>query len=130
MQCSKCKQEIVKPDDGFATGYGVDKDNNKICYPCCGELDKEYMLKHGRIVLYLTVKDGQDTVCNWPNSLSFPAVATQGNHNIAGTQAHAYFIGPDSKLWWGRQYGQWSELCYCKRLKIPVSKHWAGKYLR
>ena len=130
MQCSRCGQEIVNPSNSFGTGYAKDKDGRMFCYACCGKLDKEHMLKHGVIILYLTRKDGQDIVCNWPNTLSFPAVVTQGKHNIAGTQAHAYFIGPDGKLWHGRQYGRGSELCRCKRLKTPVSEHWSGRYLR
>jgi hypothetical protein len=117
MKCHRCKNEIQETDSSITTGYGNDKDGNPICYPCWGEIDKEWMVKHGKITLYLTRGNNEDVVCNWPGSLMFLVKRLRtGRHNIAGTQTHVWFTGPEGKTWWGRQYGRWSELCHCKRL--------------
>lgn len=76
------------------------------------------MRQDGRVVLYL--HGGE--VANWPGSLRFPCLASEGCHNIAGTQTVAYFWF-EGEPWIGRQYGRYSELCYCRRLKHPAGPH-------
>lgn len=110
----------------FTTGYGVDAKGNRYCYACCAENDKAYMREHGEITLYLThdsyngegktifhgaFRDGK--VTNWPGSLTFPARVKRGKHNIAGYRYDTWFMF-EGKEWHGVQYGENSQLCYCK----------------
>jgi hypothetical protein len=73
------------------------------------------MIDTGRAVLYLC-ESGRLT--NWPGSLQFRAHAMkEGRHNIAGTRIDVWFIGPDGARWHGTQYGEWTQLCHCRRVK-------------
>lgn len=75
------------------------------------------MRRDGRITLYLW----KSNVTNWPGSLSFPLLSVRvGKHNIARSQRSVLFVGPDGFVWSGRQYGENSDLCHCRRTKISV----------
>lgn len=103
----------------FTPGYGIDKQGKRICYKCCGEMDKETMIKTGKITLYLC-QDGVNgsKVSNWPDSLSFKvSYLKKGRHNIARTRYDFWFTGPDGKQWHGVNYGENSMLANCKRIK-------------
>jgi len=119
FECSSCKKTIEHPEDSCSTGYGIDKNGNKICFACCGEQDKERMAKEGKITLYLTKKDsGQYQITNWPGSLAFTvAFSRKGRHNIGGTRTDVWFRGPDSAIWHGWSAGGNTTLCHCKRTK-------------
>jgi len=71
------------------------------------------MRKDRKIVFYLHNKN----VTNWPRTLKFKAYIREGKHNIARIQRSVYFKF-EGKQWYGKQYGDFSELCYCKQLKI------------
>jgi len=117
MKCSRCNVEINNREP-FTTGYGIDKDNNKFCYSCCAEFDKEQMEKHDKIILYLAGAPYGSEVTNWPGSLRFKVDgSSHGKHNLAETQTHVWFKDHLDRTWWGRQYGDFSDLCYCKLLK-------------
>jgi len=123
--CHVCKQTIrVTP--GLTTGYGVDDDDNKICYSCCADQDREWMIAQGKIHLYLCpVKNStlNWTVKNWPGSLVFPVWAQKkGRHNIAGTRYDVWFSGPDGHRWHGVQYGDQTQICHCKRTKALLER--------
>ena len=113
MKCYKCNKNISKPDPGsISTGYGLDVNRNKICYPCCALGDIEYMHEYGKITLYL----GDGIITNWPESLSFPVYCSRkGKHNLAKTRTDVWFHGLDGKIWHGTQYGEFSQLCHCRR---------------
>jgi hypothetical protein len=120
--CSKCGRECVS--DGCGTGYGVDAKGNKICYDCCGEMDKEQMkqMKPGdRITLYLT--SGKDEngcsghfVTNWPGTLKIKVYAVEGRHNFAGVRrdVHFKYMG---NFFHGTQYGNFSEICHVRCIR-------------
>ena len=120
--CSKCNKEFIPTRCG--TGYGVDKDNNRVCYSCCAISDKEQMRTSDKIVLYLTKKvinekrgEYQYHVTNWPGTLDFPVYYSRnGCHNIAGTREDVWFVF-EGKTWHGIQYGNFSEICHCKVTK-------------
>lgn len=96
--------------------YGYLK-GKKYCYECCAELDREFMLKNSKITLYLTEK----YVTNWPGTLKFEiSTVKDGFHNIARTRTDVWFIGPDNHVWWGVNYGDFSQILYCKRTKQTV----------
>lgn len=99
----------------YDVGYGIDINNKTYCYACCANQDKTTMRQNKRIVLYLN--DTQGYVSNWPGSLKIKTTAQYiGRHNIAGTQTRIYFKF-DDKFWTGIQYGNNTQLCYCKELK-------------
>jgi hypothetical protein len=99
-------------------GYGKTKDDKICCYPCCAEEDKRIMRETGRRVLYLTSANGGGyRITNWPGSLEFSTTyASKGGHNIAGVRRDVWFKF-EGKLWHGVQYGNTSQLCYCKVTK-------------
>jgi len=125
MKCSKCKQIIVS--SGCGTGYGTNMEDEKICYTCCAEEDKEQMRKTGKIVLYLyKCSDNMPTpqLTNWPGTLKIPVNHIRaGSHNIAGIRYDVWFQF-EGIQWHGTQYGNNTELCHCKRLK---NKAWQPK---
>lgn len=131
FQCSVCKKQYDFVSNSISCGYAVDRDGNKICYPCCAEADKKEMIETGKKWdLYLTVLDavectsdrktwtatGVGVVSNWPGSLKFPAVVVQTRHKDGNVRIFhaAYFIGPDDKVWIGRHAGEWNDLCHCR----------------
>lgn len=127
--CHTCKltKDIIK--NNITTGYGLDKDNNCICYDCCAKDDLQYMKDKGKIVLYLSEKKHQDSsatsfscdyyeVSNWPGSLKFKAYHfNEGEHNWARKRYNVWFKGPDGFIWYGVQYGDNTQICHCKRTK-------------
>jgi len=118
--CTKCKKKIVKPADSCGTGYGIDKDNNKVCYACCAENDKEQMRQDGKTVLYLSKSKDKVPVhqlTNWPGTLKISVnYMRTGRHNIAGVRYDVWFWF-EGAHWHGIQYGDNTQLCHCKRLK-------------
>lgn len=119
--CGETKVHVSK----ITTGYGIDADGHKVCFACCGKADAEMMRRDGRMTLYLTRIPGtfRFRVSNWPDSLSFPvSVAWGGKHNLGGRVTFVRFIGPDGAVWSGRQVGDNSQLCYCRRTKIDPAR--------
>lgn len=125
--CHVCGKGIAQPDS-FGTGYGTDSAGNKVCYACCAEQDKAWMLEHDRITLYLTdirrhrevrgFHNGEysGNVTNWPGTLRYENRNVKvGRHNIAGVRYDVWFVGPDKHVWHGITYGDNTQLCHCKR---------------
>jgi hypothetical protein len=116
--CSKCGKTIATPNEG-GTGYALDEEKNTVCYACCAIQDREYMLEHGVIDLYLT-KRGLWVVQNWPGTLVIPVTRiSEGKHNIAGIQRHVWFRY-EGEDWHGLQVGNLSEVCRCKQMLKSV----------
>ena len=123
--CSQCRTWIPAPSGTCGTGYAVNsKTNRKTCYQCMAEVDRQYMRKHGKIVLYL-VEPSKDPsvsmkkwkVTNWPGTLVFPRVSvSSGRHNIARTRQDVWFMF-EGLEWHGVQYGEFSQLVHCRKTK-------------
>lgn len=118
--CARCG--IVKPvQENGGTGYAEREDGSKICYECCAELDRQTLILEGnseRLPLYLGKDEQGWKVTNWPGTLVFrPGKVQEGKHNIAGSRTDVWFQGPDGKQWWGVQYGEWTQIIHCKRVK-------------
>lgn len=126
------------PHTSLTMGYGQDDEGNRYCYPCCGERDRERMVRDGKATLYWTGCSYQRTakpgrwelprfnfgerdcgeVANWCESLRFIVVELRHSfHNLAGKRYDVWFIGPDGKRWHGVQYGENTQLVHCKRVK-------------
>lgn len=117
FRCIDCGEtKPVKRDGG--TGYAR-TNRGKVCYQCCAVRDAKYMTKTGAIVLYLTANPaGHKQVTNWPGTLILPINAYRiGRHNMAGKREDVWFTGPDGKRWHGVNYGDFSQILRCKRVR-------------
>lgn len=128
--CTECKKELplIDPSKPHIGNYGRDKEDNKFCFDCCGKQDLEQMRTQDRITLYLTmpthgakmngqIKFFDGKVSNWPGSLSLHATGRVGNHNIARTRYDCWFSDPHGNKWHGVQYGDFTQLVHCRKLK-------------
>jgi hypothetical protein len=133
--CRYCQK--VKPVlTNGGIGYGLLNDifKSMICYDCGGLLDKREMLMSGhskKLPLYLSkkvlstddcsYKQYQYTISNWTGSLSFPVnIIWKRKHNwwFVGKVTFVRFIGPDGKVWSGKQMGGFNTIVHCKRTKL------------
>jgi len=118
--CHTCGENIIHTDT-LTTGYGCDKDDNKVCFSCCGKEDARVMATDGKITLYLThdelISYGRGAVSNWPGTLIIPCTVRKGRHNIARTRYDVWFTGPDGSQWHGVQYGENTQICHCRKLR-------------
>lgn len=117
IYCSKCGAEC-KPN-GAGTGYGVTQAGERICYKCCGEMDRERLLnaKPGeKSFLYLTVSEGESYLSNWPGTLKIQVYPKRGKHNIAGRRYDVWFSFGAHEFH-GVNYGENTQICHIKRLK-------------
>lgn len=134
--CYECGEiKPVNPEGG--TGYGLDPEDHKICYACCGKKDRERMERGKPMCLYLsrnnkssgsqaqiwdrihhtTTADMVWHITNWPGTLDIPIYLVKiGRHNIAGVRRDVWFhyAGKD---WHGVQYGNNTEIVHCKVVK-------------
>ena len=132
--CSQCKRGyfIPKVGESISTGYASNDKGDLLCYSCCAENDKKYMIEHGKIMLYLSDKKIEPPtgdkfghtyyeVTNWPGSLKFKTCQfNEGRHNIARKRYNVWFNGPDGFVWYGVQYGDNTQICHCKRTKVKA----------
>lgn len=128
--CSRCKQDIFSPPESMSAGYATNKDNDRICYRCCGIMDKEIMRTEGKITLYLTCEPASNEknpagrrtlgkVSNWCGTLEFVCHTSTGKHNIARVRYDCWF--PFEGYWWhGVTYGDDTQVCHCRRTKDVV----------
>jgi hypothetical protein len=125
--CTRCNKDIFSSPESISSGYGLDKDNNRICYSCCAVLDKERMRQDGKITLYLTCEPASKAktpigrpsagkVSNWPGTLEFICHTSTGRHNIAGVRYDCWFVF-EGYYWHGVTYGDNTQICHCKRTK-------------
>jgi len=123
FKCFKCKRDKTHTSD-FTTGYGEDAKSRKFCWSCIGEMDWRTMREKGHsknLPLYLTAHDGlvgKGKVTNWPGTLSFPIRGLhKGAHNIAGTRYDFWFTDKDGQTWHGVQYGEYTQIAHCRRVR-------------
>lgn len=106
--------EKTKPLD---TGYGMLENGERVCFACCALDDLARLKETGKADLYLTKKEGQYYVCNWPGTLKIGPVCTkQGHHNIAGKRVDCW-VYLDGAIYHGVQLGHWNEVVRIKRTK-------------
>lgn len=107
--------------EGPGTGYAVNGDTKKkICYNCAAEQDKEWMRKHGKIMLYFTYSmKGPAIVTNWPGTLKFEIPHWKikiSHHNWAGIR-YDFWFNFEGDTWHGYRCGDQHEICHCQRTK-------------
>lgn len=112
--CFQCKENKTHESD-FTTGYGNDKDGNKICFDCCGKNDLAELMNlpiGGKTTQYFNGKQ----VINWPSTLKItPNYVKNGRHNIAGSRIDVWF-GFDGLRFHGVQYGSNTQIIHIKRI--------------
>jgi hypothetical protein len=75
------------------------------------------MLETKRATMYL-VKEGDNWyVTNWIGNIRYLASVKKGRHNIARTRYDAWFHGPMNTIWHGVQYGENTQVIWCKEIK-------------
>ena len=119
MNCFICKKEIVSDNSSCGTGYGRDANNNKVCYACCGERDKQYMRDHNKMTLYFSMPSDKRLakVSNWPESLVWENVSyTVGGHNW-GLNRYDCWFWFEGFEWHGVCYGDNTQILHCKKTK-------------
>jgi hypothetical protein len=135
--CHHCNRVKSYKSD-ITSGYALDHDNNKVCFDCCAVIDREsmidrgdskslplYLAKASRPPLKLCPEESYSTyeVTNWCGTLRFKCgQPRKGRHNIAGSRHDVWFHGPDGHVWHGVQFGEWTQVCHCKRTK----ERWAA----
>lgn len=140
FNCDACAREITQEVGAHSngvpitTGYASEDDGKKICYNCVSA--RADMIETGRATLYLSydqpnggfktrgwyfVKNGK--VGNWPSSLTFAVAGVLvGHHNIAGRVYNFDFTGPDGLQWYGKSYGDNTQIAHCRRYKNQRSR--------
>lgn len=119
VYCSKCGKGC-RPE-GFATGYGVlPETGDKICYSCCGKLDKQQLLKAkpgDKFWFYLTGNSHSGYyVSNWPGSFKIRVYPNKGRHNFTGVRYDFWFyLG--AHRFHGVQYGNATQIAHIRCLK-------------
>lgn len=120
--CYECRETKPVLTDG-GTGYGIDDQDRKICYACCGKRDAAAMDRDGRISLYW---DDNGRIANWPGTLTFTAhTIRKHRHNWhhVGQVTIAYFRDAKGALWSGRHAGGNTQIMHCRRLKERSARH-------
>lgn len=124
-------EEKTKP---INTGYGVDKDGNKVCFACCGEMDKKTLRETGTLRGYLIVpskplpyqRTGVEDLhgaefTNWPGSfrVSVDSYGKRSFNNFGAPRTDFWFF------WEGRRYHgvNVGDNSQCATVKVVKSKH-------
>lgn len=121
VTCDSCGAACVP--SGITTGYGTTADGKRHCFACCAVLDREAMVRDGRMALYWTDNaDGTVTLGNWPGSLAFQTNChwSSGRKSRWGTRYRAArFLGPDGAVWSVRFADSGNhQIARCRRTKI------------
>lgn len=115
--CHVCKQEKTNTSE-FTTGYGVDKDDNKVCFECCGKQDESQLraMKPGdKTVLYWTEKERK--LSNWPGTLNIKAnYFTKSWHNFGGWKTHIWF-NFEGNNFYAYSIGDRTQIAHVRRVK-------------
>lgn len=118
LTCARCKKEIFCDPQSPVTGYGLTDQDEKVCYACCGELDRENMRATGRATLYLSKDADGWRVGNWPGTLRIPVYRVQSSwHNFAGNNGRRdFWFTVDGDTWHGVNIGD-SQIAHCRRVQ-------------
>lgn len=113
--CNVCHKDIVKEKDSISTGYGIDKDNNKVCFACCGEQDRKQLLEEGKLFGYWS----HGFFSNWPGTLKIKAYYSRDSfHNFAGRNGRTdFWFNFEGKHFHGVHIGHNNECARVKQVK-------------
>lgn len=115
-----CNCGHIAKSDGLGTGYGIDKDGNKICYYCCGENDKQELRNTGKLFGYISKnKDGKFVFTNWPGSFVIPVYSFRYSwHNFAGKNGRLdFWLNFEGNTFHGVNIGKSNQCATIKKTK-------------
>ena len=117
--CSVCGEHNTHDSD-FSTGYGTDRDGNKVCFECCGKQDSAELMSlpiGGKMCLYLSMDKGKEYfVSNWPGTFKIHIHSVRkGRHNMAGNRYDVWF-DYFGNSYHGTQYGDNTQICHIRRI--------------
>lgn len=108
--CARCSAEFPKPPaTGGASGYGIDNNENKICYDCCTRDDMLLMQTEKVIIAY--VDEVKRIITNWPGYELGKIIWTNKiiTQNWFGGQLGTLLfinaIDPYGNIWYGKGLG-------------------------
>lgn len=103
--CSQCwTQKPVGTSCG--TGYGYNKENQIVCYECCGKIDESEMKANKKHFGYLVQREGRYFFTNWPATLNIPVHVRKSFHNFAGRDGRRdFWFTAYGKSWHGVNIG-------------------------
>ena len=117
--CHQCNKKIIH-ESNFTSGYGLDKDNNKICFVCCGENDKNTLLNlkpKEKMTLYLVKENNKYFVTNWPGTFKKEIYNfKKGKHNLALERIDVWFK-LEGLNFHGKQFGNFTQTCHIQKTK-------------
>jgi hypothetical protein len=115
IKCSKCKKVCVS--DGITAGYGIDKNNKKVCFECCSKEDKEKLLK-SKIGDKFTFYYSGGHISNWPGTFKIPIHQIRNNkHNWWGVKRVDVWFTFEGMNFWGLHVGSSHQLMTVTRIK-------------
>jgi hypothetical protein len=113
--CDQCHSTIVNTDS-HTTGYGINKENQKICFACCGANDKRDLINlpfGKKMQLYF---DGKK-ITNWSGSLQiYPNNIKYGKHNFCKSRTDVYFK-VNGNNFHGVQMGDYNQILHINSYK-------------
>lgn len=116
FSCTQCGERKVHESD-LSTGYGKDKDGNKVCFDCCGINDTnelENLKPKEKFTLYMDTKAKKLT--NWPGTLVIPlSFIKEGKHNMAGKRYDTWFKFNGGN-YHAVQYGDNTQIAHIKKV--------------
>lgn len=123
--CHVCGKEIIS--DGIGTGYGINKDNNKVCYSCCGLQDEKQLIENGSLCGYFHKdrEDGRMYFTNWPGTLKIHVYYTKYSyHNFAGINGRVdfWFTYKNMNFWGYCISPKYNEIAHVKKSKVMTEK--------
>jgi len=122
FECTVCHQNKVH-ESNFSTGYATNDKGEKICFDCCGDADKNYLLEHGKLSGYFSKnKDGKYHFTNWPGTFTLPVFYTRKSwHNFAGKDGRTdFWIKYNGAEYHGVQIGHNNECATIRKTKNKV----------
>lgn len=115
FHCSVCDQDKTHESD-FTTGYGTDKDGNKVCFACCGINDRKTLLDllpGKKMHLYYS----NNHVTNWPNTLSLKPNHTRKSKTNWNLERTDFWFTLENQRFHGYQIGHNNQIAHIYKLK-------------
>ena len=141
FRCSRCRAVKPVPSGTVGTGYAMHGTaRRKVCYACCADLDRRWMERHDRMLLYMhtdeafteaerlhqlglrTEPDPTSTywiiLTNWCGSLRIkPHSSGVGSHNWGLRRTSVWFRDHLGSEWHGYHIGRHTQIVHCRKLK-------------
>jgi hypothetical protein len=116
--CDHC-QKTVENTSTIGTGYGIHENGHKVCYQCCGDIDRDDMIKAKvgeRFSMYLCRENGLNVVQNWCGTLKRNCHISISRHNWGLKRYDAWFK-VNGECFWGYNIGENTQILHVRKVK-------------